>query len=72
MFGIELNNDCLLLFILSKAPALAKPSNWSLFISLGFTLEIKSLIDLNFPFFSLSLTILEIASWPTLFIPPSA
>ena len=49
-FGIELNKACLLLSILSKAPALTRPSNWSLLISLGLTLFRKSLIDLNLPF----------------------
>jgi hypothetical protein len=47
---------------LSKAPALTKPSNWSLLISLGLTLFKKSLIDLKSPFSLLSLTTFEIAS----------
>ena len=72
ILGIELNNDCLLLFNLSNAPALTKPSNCNLLISLGFTLLMKSLIDLNFPFSNLSLTIFDIASDPTALIPPSA
>ena len=54
------------------APALTKPSNWSLFISLGFTRLIKSFIDLNFPFSLLSLTIFDNASYPTFLIPPKA
>ena len=70
ILGIELNIDFLLLFKLSKAPALTKPSNWSLLISLGFILFIKSLIVLNFPLLILSLTILDIASVPTALIPP--
>ena len=70
--GIELNNDCLLLSILSKAPALTRPSSCSLLISLGLTLFKKSFIDLNVPFIFLSLTTLDIASYPTLLIPPNA
>ena len=60
--GIELNKACLLFSKLSNAPALTRPSNCSLLISLGSTLLIKSFIELNFPFCSLSLTIFEIAS----------
>ena len=60
--GIELKIACLFEFKLSNAPAFTNPSNYNLFISLGLTLFIKSLIDLNFPFNSLSSTILEIAS----------
>ena len=59
--GIELNKACLLSLRLSKAPALTKPSNWSLLISLGFTLLIKSLIDLNLPFWILYLIIFDTA-----------
>ena len=62
ILGIELNIDFLLLSKLSKAPALTKPSNWSLFISFGFTLVIKSRIDTKFPFKILSSTIFAIAS----------
>ena len=61
-FGIELNKDCLFLLMPSNAPALTNPSNCNLFMSLGFTLLIKSLIDLNFPFWILSFTIFDIAS----------
>ena len=71
-FGIELNNACLFILILSKAPALTSPSNWSLLISLGLTLYKKSLIDLNSPLLILSLTTFEIASYPTFLIPPNA
>ena len=71
-FGIELNSDCLLIFRLSNAPALTNPSNCNLFISFGFTLSKKSVIDLNFPFSNLSLTIFDIASYPTALIPPKA
>ena len=60
--GIELNNECLFSFKQSKAPAFTNPSNCSLFISFGLTLFKKSLIDLNLPFFVLSLTIFETAS----------
>ena len=55
--GIELNNAFLLLLILSKAPDLTSPSSWSLLISLGLILSIKSLIDLKLPLLILSLTI---------------
>ena len=72
MLGIELNIDCLFSLSLSKAPALTRPSNCSLLISLGFILLIKSLIDKNFPLADLSLTILDIASDPTALIPPNA
>jgi len=41
-------------------------------MSLGSTLLMKSLIDLKFPFFILSFTMLDIASEPTAFIPPNA
>ena len=58
--------------MLSNAPAFTNPSNWSLLIFFGFTRFKKSTIDLNFPFFTLSSTILEIASYPTALIPPSA
>ena len=59
--GIELNKACLLALRLSKAPALTNPSNWSLFISLGFTLLIKSLIDINLPFWVLSIIMFDTA-----------
>ena len=72
ILGIELNNACLLGFILSNAPAFTSPSSWSLLISFGLTLFKKSLIDKNLPFAILSLTIFEIASYPTAFIPPNA
>ena len=42
--GIELNKACLLLSKLSKAPALTRPSNCSLLISLGFN-SIQKVID---------------------------
>ena len=71
-FGIELNNACLLLLILSKVPALTNPSNCSLLIFFGSTLFKKLLTDLNSPFLILSLTIFETASYPTLLIPPNA
>ena len=48
--GIDLNNDCLLLFISSKAPALTKPSSCNLFISFGLTRFIKSVRSLYLPF----------------------
>ena len=67
-----MNNACLFEFKLSNAPALTNPSNWSLLISLGFTRFKKSLIDLNFPLFNLSLTIFDIASYPTAMIAPKA
>ena len=71
-FGIELNNDCLFKFILSKAPAFTKPSNCNLLISFGLTLFKKSFMELNFPFLILSSTIFETASYPTAFIAPNA
>ena len=52
---MELNKDFLFLFKLSNAPAFTKPSNCNLFISFGFILFTKSLIDLNFPLLILSL-----------------
>ena len=55
---------------LSKTPAFVNPSSCNLFTSFGSTLFIKLLNDVNFPFFSLSLTILEIASYPTFLIAP--
>ena len=72
ILGIELNNDCLLLLILSKAPALTKPSSCNLFIFFGFTLFIKFVRSLKSPLFILSSTIFEIASKPTLLIAPKA
>ena len=70
--GIDSKSDALFWFKLSKTPALTNPSSWSLFISLGLTLLIKSAIDLNFPLFSRSSTTFEIASNPTFLIAPSA
>ena len=70
--GIALNNACLFWCILSKAPALTRPSNCSLLMSLGLTLFKKSFIDLNSPLSVLSFTTFEIASYPTLLIPPRA
>ena len=69
---MELNNDCLLIFKLSKAPALTSPSSCNLLISFGFTRFKKSLIDLNGPLLILYLTMLETASYPTALIPPKA
>ena len=71
-FGIELNKAFLFDFKLSKAPDLTSPSNWSLFISFGFTRFKKSVIDLNLPFLDLSSIILDTASYPTALIPPRA
>ena len=71
-FGIDSKIDFLLIFKLSKAPAFARPSNWSLFMFFGSVLRIKSFKDLNLPFFSLSFTIWLIDSKPTLLIAPKA
>ena len=70
ILGIELYKDCLFLNNLSNAPDFPKPSSCSLLISFGLTLLIKSEIFLNLPFFSLSLTTLDIASYPTFLIAP--
>ena len=60
------------MFNLSNAPALTKPSNCNLLISLGLIRFKKSVIELNFPFLTLSSTIFDTASKPTAFIPPNA
>ena len=68
IFGIELNKACLLTLNLSNAPACTRPSSCNLFISLGFTLFIKSDKFLNSPLFNLSFITLDIASNPTFLI----
>ena len=65
IFGIESNKDFRLLLSTSNAPDFTRPSNCNLLIFLGFVLFIKSFIDLNSPFATLSLTIFAIASYPT-------
>ena len=71
ILGIELKILLLSFSNSSNTPAFVSPSNCNLFTSFEDTLYMKSEIDLNFPFFSLSWIIFEIASNPTFLIAPN-